>query len=122
MDAEVATLKRRDTGEEIQVSMAALVEETQQLLQTIQNDLLQKSRRLNQEQTREANSYEEFKNIMKEHKGFIKVHWKDNPENEAKIKQETKAVSRCKLDETSPGKDFLTGEATDDLWLFAQSY
>ncbi len=40
----------------------------------------------------------EFKKLLAEHRGFIKVYWNDDPEVEKKIKEETKApadVCRC---------------------------
>ena len=75
-------------------------------------------------ETREAKDYEEFKQILREHRGFIKVYWNDNPDVEKKIKEETKATSRCKPLhlQGGEGKDFYTGEPAKDVWIFAQSY
>lgn len=116
------TAKRRDTGDEQSFGLESTVAETQNLLKNIQSELLQKSRKTNEDGTREAKNYDEMKEILKTRKGFVKVYWNDNPEIEAKIKTETKAVSRCKISSNESGIDFYTGEPASDIWLFAQSY
>ena len=64
-----------------------------------------------------------MKQILRDHKGFVKVYWNDNVDIEKRIKEDTKAVSRCLLEEDAPeGKDFYTGEASTTVWLFAQAY
>jgi prolyl-tRNA synthetase len=63
-----------------------------------------------------------MKQILANHKGFVKVFWNDNPEIEEKIKEETKAVSRCCIATDQSGTDFYTGEPATEVWLFAQSY
>ncbi len=120
--AQQATIKRRDTAQEISVGVVDLETTNQQLLADIQTALLEKSRRVRDENTREASSYDEMKRVLTKHKGFVKVFWNDNPEIEAKIKGETKAVSRCCIAENVEGVDFYTGEPTSQVWLFAQSY
>lgn len=117
------TAKRRDTGEESSIALPDATEALQVLLTTIQADLLAKSREVNEAGTREAATYDEMKSILAEHKGFVKVYWNDNAEIEAKIKAETKAVSRCKIGTSETGGvDFYTGQPANDIWLFAQSY
>ena len=122
VEAQKVTIKRRDTGAEVTDDQSNLQKTVNELLETIQHDLLAKSRRIRDENTREAHSYEEMKEILANHKGFVKVFWNDNPEIEAKIKEETKAVSRCCIEEGVQGVDFYTGEPATEVWLFAQSY
>lgn len=119
----VVTVKRRDTGEEKQIDASTVASGVDALLETIQADLFAASRKYKEENTRTAETYDEFKQIMETHKGFIRVYWNDNPEIEAKIKQETTATSRCCLREAvEPGVDFYTGEPADTVWIFGQSY
>lgn len=122
VEAQNATVKRRDNGEEVSIALADLETTIKQLLESVQSDLLEKSRRVRDENTREASTYEEMKDILAKHKGFVKVFWNDNPEIEAKIKEETKAVSRCCIEDSAQGTDFYTGEPASEVWLFAQSY
>ncbi len=114
--------RRRDTLEDGSFVVGETATSIPVLLETIQNDMLKESTAFRDEHTREAATYEEFKRCLEEHRGFIKVHWEDNAEIEAKIKEETKATSRCRLEETSEGVDFYTGKPTHTVWLFAQSY
>ncbi len=122
LESASVTAKRRDTGEEATFALEEVGAKTAELLETIQTDLLQKSRQIRDENTREASNYENLKEILKTHKGFVKVYWNDDPAIEAKIKEETKAVSRCKIAENQEGVDFYTGQPASDVWLFAQSY
>lgn len=122
-EARSVTIKRRDNGEEVTVAFEALSKTVVGLLTEIQANLLQKSTKTKEENTREASTYEEMQQILKEHKGFVKVYWNDNPEIEKKIKTETMAVSRCLLEESAePGVDFYTGDPSTTVWLFAQAY
>lgn len=123
VEDKAVSVKRRDSGEELKLSLGNLSAEVEQILDDIQKDLLKKSTKLKEENTREAKDYEEFKQILKEHKGFVKVFWNDNSDIEKKIKEETMAVSRCLISEgESGGVDFYTGESSKTVWLFAQAY
>ena len=121
-EADTISYRRRDTLEDGSFTHDEMTEFIPELLDSIQKDMLEQSTKFRDENTRVATNYQEFKDILKNHKGFVKVHWNDNPEIEAKIKEETKATSRLRLAETSDGVDFYTGEKTKNVWLFAQSY
>ncbi len=122
VDNQQVSAKRRDNGSEEQFPGGELVVKTQEILENIQSSLLEKSKQEHKAGTREAKDYNEFKAILAEHRDFIKVYWNDSPEVEARIKAETKAVSRCKIAAGQSGADFYTGEPASDVWLFAQSY
>lgn len=121
-DSNVISYRRRDLLEDGSFENSNVAVRISELLATIQKEMLAQSVAHRDANTREARSYEEFKQLLKEHKGFIKVTWNDNAEIEEKIKAETKATSRCRLEETTDGVDFFTGEPARDVWLFAQSY
>lgn len=119
------TAKERFDGHEDNVSKEGLGDAITNWLNDIQSRMLETSKLFMAENTREAKNYDEFKQILKEHKGFIKVCWNDNAEVEAKIKEETKATSRCQPNgwaDVEGGVDFYTGEPASKLWLFGQSY
>ena len=122
IEAGTITCRRRDTLTDNQMDRKDAVNSVHKTLDDIQNDMLASSTRYRDENTRTANNYEEFKALIKEHKGFIKVFWNDDAKVEKMIKDETKATSRCRLDEKSEGTDFYTGKPASDVWLFAQSY
>ncbi len=74
--------------------------------------------------TRRANTYDELKQILKEHGGFVRCYFKPGREQEARIKDQTKATVRCiPFDQPGkPGKCVYTGEETETEVLFALAY
>ena len=123
MDGREITAKRRDSGEETSFGVANVSSKCSELLDTIQVDLLARSTKVKEENTRDVKDYDEFKRVLKEHKGFVRVFWNDDSVIEKKIKEETMAVSRCMIEESDQeGVDFYTGEASKTVWLFAQAY
>ncbi len=77
-----------------------------------------------QASTREATTYDELKQILSTEGGFVRCYFEPSPENEAKIKAETKATVRCIPFEQAGGEgtDVYTGRPTRTQVLFAQSY
>ena len=70
-----AVLARRDNGEKITVSLDNIEKEVTKLLDTIQNDLLEKARAHRDAHTYSAVNMEEFEKTLKETPGFIKAMW-----------------------------------------------
>jgi prolyl-tRNA synthetase len=123
------TIKRRFDGQQIEVAIDELEKTVSEQLADVQAKMLEKSREHILAETREAKDYDEFKQLISKHRGFIKVYWNDNPDIEKKIKEETKATSRCmplllqrENAKEVNGVDFYTGEPSSTVWLFAQSY
>ena len=86
--------------------------------------LFEKARAYREANTRDATTYDELKQIVKEHGGFVRCFFKPDRANEQKIKEQTKATVRV-VPFTQPGtkgKDIFTGEETDTQVLFAQAY
>lgn len=118
------TAKARATGEQREWASGELAGEVSRWLDELQAGMLAASQQFMAASTREAATYDEFKQLLAEHKGFVKVHWNDDPEVEATIKEETKAKSSCAPVDwpESEGIDFYTGQPARRQWLFAQSY
>ena len=120
-EAEVA---RRDTLAKEQVSFDSLVEHVQFLLKDIQQNLFNKALKFREENTRKADTWDEFVDLLDNHPGFIYAHWDGTAETEAKIKELTKATIRC-IPFNNPleeGKCILTGKPSKQRVLFARSY
>lgn len=120
-EAEVA---RRDTLAKEVVPFDNIVEYIQKLLQDIQQNLFNKALKFREENTRKADTWEEFVDLLDNHPGFIYAHWDGTPETEDKIKELTKATIRCipfdnPLEE---GKCILTGKPSKQRVLFARAY
>ena len=116
-------LARRDTMTKETVSFDNIVETIQNLLKEIQDNIYQKALDFRLANTREVNTWEDFKEEIKK-PGFLLCHWDGTPETEEKIKAETKATIRCipfEGDKT-PGKCIYTGKPSAQRVIFAIAY
>jgi prolyl-tRNA synthetase len=123
VDNNSVEIARRDTLTKSTHSDENLTSDIETLLVDIQNNIYKKAFDFRAENTLEANSYEEFKELL-EKGGFISAHWDGTPETEEKIKNETKATIRCiPLDaKEEAGKCMVTGKPSGRRVLFAKSY
>ena len=90
-----AVLVRRDTHEKITVSLDEIEAKVGELLDTIQNDMLERARAHRDSHTYVATTYDEFVKTINEKPGFVKAMWCGDPACEDKIKEDTAATSRC---------------------------
>ena len=124
MENRTVELARRDTREKMTVPQDGLAEYIFQLLAQIQEDIFNKALKFRDEHITEANSYQEFKELLDTKTGFIAAHWDGTIETEKRIKEETKATIRCiPLDnKQEDGICMLTGKASSQRVLFARAY
>ena len=95
IESNQAVVVRRDTREKITVSLDELAVKVQEILDSIQNDMLETARAHRDAHTYVARTYEEFVQTINEKPGFIKAMWCGCQECEDKIKEDTAATSRC---------------------------
>lgn len=124
MENGTVELARRDTREKQTVIQDGLEIHIVQLLEEIQENIYKKALNFRDEHITEANSYEEFKELLDGKAGFIAAHWDGTPETEQKIKEETKATIRCvplenKLED---GVCIYSGKPSKQRVLFARAY
>ncbi len=114
----------RHLGEKRGLSVEHFEEGAQKLLTWIQEDMLARAKQRMQDNTHDAHSQAEFEEIMRTTRGFIRAYWDETAVTEAKIKELTKATTRCvPLDEPeSEGTDIFSGQPAKRRWLFAQAY
>ena len=119
-----AVLVRRDTGEKMTVAQGDLETQISNLLDAIHNNLFAKAKEFQQHYTYSVSSYEEFKLNIEERSGFYIAYFDGTPEDEEKIKEETKATCRCIPLEQSQevGQCFYTGRKTNQRLIFARAY
>lgn len=124
VESNSVVLVRRDSGEKQTLSIDNLSSSISALLNEIQDNLFQKHKKFTEDNTFIVDSYEDFKKIMSSTRGFLKAHWCENAECEAKIKEETKATTRClPLDAIEEeGKCVHCGAPSHRRWLFGLSY
>ena len=95
IEAGQAVIVRRDTREKIETSLETLAETVQEVLATMQNDMLARAKHHLETHISEARDYEEFKDAVANKPGFVKAMWCGDVECEKKIKDDTTATSRC---------------------------
>ena len=95
IEAGQAVLVRRDTGEKTVVALDEIDTKVGELLDSIQNDMLERAKKHLESHTYEARTYEEFKDTIANKPGFVKAMWCGDLECELKIKEDTTATSRC---------------------------
>jgi prolyl-tRNA synthetase len=124
MENQTVEVARRDTREKQTVSQEGLEIYIAQLLNDIQENIYNKAETFRNEHITEANSYEEFKELLDGKAGFISAHWDGTPETEQKIKEETKATIRCiPLDnKQEEGVCIFSGKTSIQRVLFARAY
>ncbi|MGI8547996.1 MAG: proline--tRNA ligase [Gemmatimonadaceae bacterium] len=128
LDANQAVLVRRDTRAKQSFPLDTIGEAINELLSTMQEDLLIAAR-----ERREANSvrgnitYARFREIMDGAGAFVYAGWCGSAECEARIKEETKATIRVLPDEEfrsaePPKHCLLCGESAVAEALWARAY
>ena len=121
-----AALSRRDIpgrdGKSF-APIAALESSVPALLQTIQNNLLAKATAFRDSHIFEVSDYDSFKQVVSE-QGWAYAWWSDDSDNEARIKEETKATLRVYASNPNPGEGvcFYSGRKTNKKAYFARSY
>jgi prolyl-tRNA synthetase len=124
IEKDSVTAVRRDTSEKSVLSFDKAEQRIPEILEEIQSGLYLQAETFLKENTREANSYEEFKDIIATKRGFVSAFWCEDPKCEQKIKEETKATARClPLDAIEQrGKCVYCQKPAKHRWLFGQAY
>jgi prolyl-tRNA synthetase len=104
------------------VPMAGLVSAVTDTLTLIQNDMLQRATEFLEANTREPADYESFKDAVAQ--GFARAWWCGSTECEDKIKEETKATTRCiPFDQPGgTGRCVACGNEAQEVAIFARAY
>ena len=124
IEKEQVVLVRRDVagkeGKEF-VPRTGLPGRLRVLLTEIQENMLRQAEQFRDENTRQVESYGEFKEIIEEKRGFVRAPWDGTEETEEKIKEETKATIRLLPFEKEEGKDLVSGRP-GSIAVFARAY
>ena len=119
-----AEVCRRDTLEKTNLSLYTLDVEVEKLLAEIQQSLFNRTVKFREDNTRKADTWDEFVDILDNQAGFVYAHWDGTPETEELIKEKAKATIRC-IPFNNPleeGKCILTGKPSKQRVLFARAY
>ena len=95
LENNTVELSRRDDLSKSIIPVESIKDEIPQILEDIQQSLYDKANDFRLEHTTEVNSFEEFKDILKNKGGFVSILWDGSAESENKIKEILKATIRC---------------------------
>ena len=124
LEKGVVEVARRDTKEKSSQPIEGIAGYVEQLLEDIQNNLFQRALDYRTEHSSNADTMEEFQEILENKGGFIYAHWDGTVETEKKIKELTKATIRCIPNDwkEEEGKCILTGKPSNRRVVFAKAY
>ena len=125
-DLENSTLEifRRDNMKKEIIELENIFEKIDFLLEDIQSNIFNNAQKFTKENIRTANTYDEFKSIIKNKGGFVSAHWDGSSETEEKIKKETKATIRCIPTDSKKEEGFcmVSNKPSLQRVLFAKAY
>jgi prolyl-tRNA synthetase len=123
LEHNTVEIARRDTLTKETLSCDGIEHHIKALLEEMQLNIYRKAADMRTQQTREVNSYDEFK-VEIEKGGFLLCHWDGTAETEELIKNDTKATIRCiPLEgEKTAGSCMVTGRPSAQRVIFARAY
>ena len=123
LENNTVEIARRDTMTKETVSMDGIEDIIANLLEEIQSNIYKKALDFRLANTREVNSYDEFKEEIQKG-GLLLCNWDGTPETEEKIKNDTKATIRCiPFDgDHTPGTCMVTGKPSKQRVIFSIAY
>lgn len=95
IEAGKCVLVRRDTREKIEVSLDELETKVEEVLNTIQKEMLERAREHRDSHTYVATNMQELEEILNTKPGFVKAMWCGDQACEDLIKEKFSATSRC---------------------------
>jgi prolyl-tRNA synthetase len=124
LENNTVEIARRDTGEKAFIDMDSILKHVETLMPDIHDNIYSKALEFRNENTRSADTYEEFKEILDKKGGFVLAHWDGTAETEAVIKDETKATIRLIPIENNveEGKCIYSGKPSKQRVVFAKAY
>ncbi len=124
LDAQQATVVRRDLTEKSPVPLTSLDAAVASLLDEIQAGLLARAVAFTDEHTIRPSDYEEMRGFLDATGGFAVAPWCGRPACEAKVKEDTKATIRSlPLEPVRPeGPCIVCGEPGADEATWARAY
>lgn len=124
LENNTVEVARRDTLDKQTVSQDEVVDYVAETLEKIQQNLFDKAVSYRDENITSVDSFDEFKDVIKNKGGFVSAHWDGTIETEDRIKELTKATIRCIPNDRKEevGKCVLTGKESVGRVLFAKAY
>ncbi|MEN9977121.1 MAG: hypothetical protein RIR36_1281 [Bacteroidota bacterium] len=124
LEQNIVEVARRDTKEKANASIDGIGLHVKNLLDEIQANIFNRAKAFRDDHITEANTWDEFVDLLDNKTGFISAHWDGTPETEEKIKEQTKATIRCipLNNKQEAGTCILSGNPSTQRVLFARAY
>ncbi len=124
LENKSCVLVKRYNREKQNLQISELADDIPGILKSIHDDMYQIALKNVNDNTRIAHDYEEFKKIINEKGGYVKMMWCGDQECEDKIKEETAATARCMpFDQTPIGEKCpVCGKDAKHVVFYAKAY
>ena len=116
-------VSRRDDESKNPYPMDDVKNTIKKLLDEIQDNLYKNSENTLKDNTTHVESFNELIEVLNSKKGFVSCFWKENKEDELKIKEETSATLRCyPLENTDTEKSVNSDSEKGNFAIFSKAY
>jgi len=117
-------LAKRYNGDKMTIDLSIVGESVPPLLEKIHEDMYQNALMNVMDNTRTMTDYEEFKKVISEKQGYVKMMWCGDLACEEKVKADTQATSRCMPFNQDPVGDIcpICGKKAKHLVYWAKAY
>ncbi len=124
LEKNQCVLAKRYNGEKTTHDISIIDESIPPILEKIHEDMYENALMNVIDNTRITNDYEEFKEIIKEKQGYVKMMWCGDQACEEKVKADTQATSRCMpFNQDAVGKVCpICGKPAKHLVYWAKAY
>ena len=123
IDKNTILVSRRDDESKNSYPMDDVQNTIKKLLDEIQDNLYKNSENTLKENTTHVESFRELIEVLNSKKGFVSCFWKENKEDELKIKEETSATLRCyPLENTNSEKAVNSDSENGNFAIFSKAY
>ena len=96
--------------------------EIEKLLLDIQTNLLKKSKEHLKQNTTHVETFDELIDTLNKKSGFVTCYWKENKEDELKVKESTSATIRCYPLSHSENKQSINQKDDGKFTIFSKAY
>ena len=116
-------ISRRDIDKsKIDILFENINHEIEMLLLDIQTNLLKKSKEHLKQNTTHVETFDELIDTLNEKNGFVTCYWKENKEDELKVKESTSATIRCYPLSHSENKQSINQKDDGKFTIFSKAY
>ena len=126
VEKDQVVLARRDVpgrDGKVFVPMAGLAERVETLLDDVQQALFDRALAFREANTLDVDNYDDLKDAVEDH--FVRCYFCGAPDDEAKLKEDAKAVSRCfplGQEDGEEGVCAICGKPAKEKVIFARAY